>query len=46
MGCCIQYIKGESVLEQLPYADEENGTDITADCILDTRRELLQKLEL
>lgn len=46
MGCGIQYIKGESVLEQLPYADEENGTDITADCILDNRRELLQKLEL
>ena len=46
MGCGIQYITGESVLEQLPYADEENGTDITADCILDNRRELLQKLEL
>ena len=46
MGCGIQYIMGESVLEQLPYADEENGTDITADCILDNRRELLQKLEL
>ena len=41
MGCGIQYITGESVLEQLPYADEENGTDITADCILDNRRELL-----
>ena len=27
MGCGIQYITGESVLEQLPYADEENGTD-------------------
>ena len=35
MGCGIQYITGESVLEQLPYADEENGTDITADWIIE-----------
>lgn len=44
MGCAIQYITKESVSEKLPFIDDENEVAFTADCIVDNRSELIEKL--
>jgi asparagine synthase (glutamine-hydrolysing) len=43
-GCGIQYITMEAVNEQLPLYDTDNLLFYTADCILDNREELMDKL--
>lgn len=45
-GCGIQYITKEAVDEILPYYDEERRLFYTADCMLDNRNELMEKLQL
>jgi asparagine synthase (glutamine-hydrolysing) len=44
MGCGIQYITKEAVFEKLPIYDKEAGCCFTADCLLDNRDELINKL--
>jgi asparagine synthase (glutamine-hydrolysing) len=44
MGCGIQYITKEAVFEKLPIYDKEAGCCFTADCLLDNRDELIDKL--
>ncbi|CAI6036427.1 asparagine synthase-related protein [Cohnella sp. JJ-181] len=44
MGCHAQWITPESVLEILPYYDDERKLALTADAILDNRDELAGKL--
>lgn len=46
LGCHSQWITPESVGEQLPYADNERKLTITADAIIDNRRELFEKLQV
>jgi asparagine synthase (glutamine-hydrolysing) len=43
-GCGIQHITPESLHEILPYYDTESGLTITADAIIDNRKELLSVL--
>lgn len=43
-GCGIQYITKEAQGEILPICDEANHLYFTADCLLDNRNELIQKL--
>lgn len=43
-GCQAQHITPESVREVLPYYDPPGGLSITADAIIDNRRELCAKL--
>lgn len=45
-GCGLQYITKESYREVLPRYDENNKLLITADAIIDNRKELLDLLEL
>lgn len=45
-GCGIQHITAEAVHEQLPYYDEVKKLFYTADCMLDNRQELMEKLSL
>lgn len=44
MGCEIQYYTMEAPNEVLPIIDEENHIMFTADCVLDYRGELIEKL--
>lgn len=44
MACGIQYITEESVNEVLPYYDETEALMITADAIIDNRKELIYEL--
>lgn len=46
MGCGVQYITKESHKERLPIVDSEHHFILTADCIIDNRHELLEKLAL
>ncbi|MFC0216449.1 asparagine synthase-related protein [Paenibacillus chartarius] len=46
LGCHAQWITPESVLSLLPYYDAEKRLAITADAILDNRRELFEKLNV
>lgn len=46
LGCAVQYITPESKLEKLPYFDEESGLVITADAIIDNRREIFTLLNI
>ena len=45
-ACGHQYFTPEAEKEQLPYYDEARDTYFTADCIIDNRRELLEKLNV
>jgi len=45
-GCHVQWITPESVGEQIPYYDYERQLLITADAIIDNRKELFQKLQI
>lgn len=45
-ACGIQYITKEAEGEQLPYYDKEQEVYFTADCILDNREELIEKLSI
>ncbi|MCV9888145.1 asparagine synthase-related protein [Metabacillus halosaccharovorans] len=45
-GCHAQWITPESVGEQIPYYDYERQLLITADAIIDNRKELFQKLQI
>lgn len=44
LGCLAQHVTPESVLEKLPYRDENAGLAITADAIIDNRAELFSLL--
>lgn len=46
VGCGLQYITEESRSEVLPIFDAERQLCFTADCILDNRQELLEKLHI
>lgn len=46
LGCAVQYITPESKLENLPYFDKEAGLVITADAIIDNRRELFSLMNV
>ncbi|MFL0198643.1 asparagine synthase-related protein [Clostridium sp. WILCCON 0269] len=46
LGCGVQYITPESKLERLPYFDEDTGLVITADAIIDNRRELFSLMNV
>lgn len=46
MGCGIQYITKEAEHEHLPRKSDDNKIYLTADCIIDNRKELLNLLEL
>lgn len=46
MGCGIQYITKEAEHEHLPRKSDDNTLYLTADCIIDNRKELLKLLEL
>ncbi|RDW20415.1 lasso peptide isopeptide bond-forming cyclase [Oceanobacillus chungangensis] len=46
LGCHAQWITPESVDEQLPYNDHERQLAITADAIIDNRRELFDRLQV
>ena len=45
-GCHAQWITPESVGEQLPFYDYERQLAITADAIIDNRKELFEKLQV
>ncbi|MDW0116269.1 asparagine synthase-related protein [Sporosarcina thermotolerans] len=46
LGCHAQWITPESVGEQLPFYDYERQCAITADAIIDNRKELFEKLQI
>ncbi|AXI10767.1 asparagine synthetase B [Oceanobacillus zhaokaii] len=46
LGCHAQWITPESVGEQLPYSDTESQLAITADAIIDNRKELFDLLQV
>ncbi len=46
MGCGIQYIKRWSHKEQLPIVNNEMQVIFTTDCVIDNRKELIQKLQV
>lgn len=46
LGCHAQWITPESVGEQLPYYDNEKQLIITADAIIDNRKELFDLLQV
>ena len=46
LGCHAQWITPESVGEQLPFYDYERQCAITADAIIDNRKELFEKLQV
>ena len=46
LGCGIQYITPESLHETLPYYDESKSLAITADAIIDNRKELFTLLDV
>lgn len=46
MGCGIQYLTDESLSEVLPYTSGSPDFFMTADCLLDNRKELLSLLQL
>lgn len=46
LGCHAQWITPESIGEELPFYDYEKQLAITADAIIDNRKELLQKLQI
>ncbi len=46
LGCHAQWITSESVDEQLPFYDYERQMAITADAIIDNRKELFDKLRV
>lgn len=46
MGCGLQYITPESLIEVLPYDDETRRLIITADAIIDNRKELLEVFDI
>lgn len=46
LGCRSQWITPESVGETLPYYDPDNMLAITADAIIDNRRELFDRLQV
>lgn len=43
-GCGLQYITEEAINEKLPCYDTKNKLFYTADCMLDNREELVEKL--
>ncbi|RST72533.1 asparagine synthetase B [Siminovitchia acidinfaciens] len=46
MGCHNQWITKESIGERLPYYDSERQLAITADAMIDNRRELFERLQV
>ncbi|MFC0560081.1 asparagine synthase-related protein [Halalkalibacter alkalisediminis] len=46
LGCHAQWITPESIGEQLPYYDYERQLAITADVIIDNRKELFEMLQV
>ncbi|WP_078432600.1 asparagine synthase-related protein [Metabacillus halosaccharovorans] len=46
LGCHAQWITPESINEQLPYFDQERQISITADAIIDNRKELINQLNI
>lgn len=44
MACGLQYVTAQAEHEKLPIYDKENGCFFTADCILDNREELMDRL--
>lgn len=46
LGCHAQWITPESVGERLPYYDSESKCTITADAMIDNRKELFEKLDV
>ena len=46
LGCHAQWITPESIDEQLPYFDYEAQLAITADAIIDNRKELFEQLQV
>jgi len=45
-GCGMQFITPESIYEVLPYHDENRKLTITADAIIDNRKELFELLNI
>ena len=46
LGCHAQWITPESIGEQLPLYDSERQCTITADAIIDNRKELFDRLQI
>lgn len=46
VGCAATWITPESVGQPAPFYDEEHGLVITADAIIDNRRELFNRLQI
>lgn len=46
MHCGVQYFYPRAKAEKLPFYDEESNIYITADCVIDNRKELLPELGL
>lgn len=46
LGCGLQYITQESFEEKIPFQDNESNLIITADAIIDNRKELLDQFGL
>lgn len=46
MGCGIQFVTKESVMEQLPIIDRERNCSVTIDGLLDNRQELINLLQV
>ncbi|PPA69227.1 asparagine synthase-related protein [Jeotgalibacillus proteolyticus] len=46
MGCHLQWITEESVGEQLPFYDYQKQLVITADALIDNRKELFDQLQI
>ncbi|MBO0602528.1 asparagine synthetase B [Sporosarcina sp. E16_3] len=46
LGCHAQWITPESVGEQLPFYDYERQCAITADAIIDNRKDLFERLQI
>lgn len=46
IGCGIQYITVESLREELPLHDDKYKIILTADAIIDNRKELIEKFQL
>jgi asparagine synthase (glutamine-hydrolysing) len=46
LGCHAQWITPESIVEKLPYYDHERHLAITADAIIDNRKELFEMLQV
>ncbi|GAE94774.1 asparagine synthetase [Gracilibacillus boraciitolerans JCM 21714] len=46
LGCALQSITPESINERIPFYDSERRLAITADAIIDNRKELFDRLQI